>query len=146
MLLAWAGWAGGWLITHVLFDANAIWLPLYPFWGAGAAFLTLAWVQRRPASPTGPKLLGAAAEWVGQRSYGCYLYHLMLPVFYQRAVYYLLPASTPNFAALRQFWLSPLPTVLLLTPVLLAMTAASWAWVETPLERLKKRLSYGRTA
>lgn len=142
VLLAWASWAGAWLTMNLLFDGTALWLPLYPFWGAGAACVTLAWVQHRPAGTSGPGWLVAAAEWVGQRSYGCYLYHLMLPVLYQRIVYYLLPATTPNFAAQRQFWVSPLPTVLLLTPILLVMTAASWKWVESPLERFRARLHY----
>lgn len=145
VLLAWAAWVGSWLIAYLLVDGATAWELYYPSVGAAAAFLTLAWVQRFPASSP-PGRLGRAAAWVGQRSYGCYLYHLLLVVFYQRAVYRLLPANTPNFEALRQFWMSPLPTVLLLAPTLLLLTATSWAWVEAPLERLKERLPYGHKA
>lgn len=145
VLLSWAGWTGSWLLMHLLFGWATAWELLYPTVGAVAAALTLAWVQRVPAAnlrPTGQ--LGRVAEWVGRRSYGCYLYHLLLVVFYQRAVYHLLPATVPDYVALRQFWTGPLPTVLLLAPTLLALAAASWAWVEAPLERLKTHLSYAK--
>lgn len=142
VLLAWAAWVALWVATHLLTDGHARWLLVYPSVGAGAAFLTLAWVLCRPTADYAPRtgfLLHPALHWVGQRSYGCYLYHLLLVVFYQRAVYHLLPG-----AAQRQFWLAPLPTVLLLTPALLVLAAASWAWLEAPLNRVKDRLAYAK--
>ena len=143
--LAWAGWAALWAVTQLAHQPRA-WFLSYPIAGAGAAFLTLNWVLHRPApAPAGAGrrslLLHPALQWLGQRSYGCYLYHLLLPVVYQRAVFRLVATG-----AARHWLLSPLPTVLVLTPVLLALTAASWAWLEAPLDRLKHRLPYPKTA
>ena len=138
--LAWAAWVALWLLTH-LTDCHGLWLLIYPSVGSAAAFLTLNWVLNLPARPPAGQrpsmLLRPALQWLGQRSYGCYLYHLMLPVFYQRAVYHLF-ANENTRAQL----LGPLPTVLVLTPLLLAMAAASWVWLEAPLDRLKHRISY----
>ncbi|MET4073573.1 acyltransferase [Hymenobacter sp. UYCo722] len=137
VLLAWLGWTALWVITHLV-DAHALWLLLYTSVGSVAAFITLSWVLRRTDDNGVNALLRhPMLQWVGLRSYGCYLYHLLLVVFYQRAVYHVFPA-----AATRQLWLSPLPTVLLLTPALLLLAAASWAWLEAPLNRLKSRLAY----
>ena len=138
--LGWAAWAGLWLVTR-LFDLHTLWQFTYHTVGAGAAFLTLNWALNLPLSrPAGLRrglLLHPALQWVGQRSYGCYLYHLMLPVFYQRAVYHFF-ANESTRAQL----LGPLPTVLALAPLLLAMAAASWTWLEAPLDRLKNHISY----
>ena len=82
-------------------------------------------------------LLHPTLQWLGQRSYGCYLYHLMLPVFYQRVVYHLF-----TDASVRAKLLGALSTALLLTPMLLVLTAASWRWLEAPLDRFKHRLLY----
>ena len=138
VLLAWLAWAGLWWATHAT-NAHALWLLVYTTVGSGAAFLTLNWVLQLagPAATSAHLLQHPALQWVGLRSYGCYLYHLLLVVFYQRAVYHVFPA-----AATRQLWLSPLPTVLLLTPLLLLLAAASWAWLEAPLNRVKDRLRY----
>ena len=139
VLLAWAAWAGLWLATHAT-NAHAFWLLVYTTMGSGAAFLTLSWVLHRPAvgqAHGSNFLLSPVLQWVGQRSYGCYLYHLLLPVLYQRAVFRIFPA-----AETRQLWLSPLPMVLLLLPVLLLLAAASWRWLEAPLNRWKDRLAY----
>ena len=139
VLLAWAAWAGLWLATHAT-NAHALWLFVYTTVGSGAAFLTLSWVLHRPAvgQAHGTNfLLSPVLQWVGQRSYGCYLYHLLLPVLYQRVVFRIFPT-----AETRQFWLSPLPTVLLLLPVLLLLAATSWHWLEAPLNRWKNRLAY----
>ncbi|WP_046246945.1 acyltransferase family protein [Hymenobacter terrenus] len=144
VLLAWLGWVGLWGITH-LTDAHALWLLTYTSAGSGAAFLTLAWVMRQPAADYDPGnsfLLNPFLQWVGLRSYGCYLYHLLLPVFYQRAVFRLFPLNSPHGADLRAFWLSPLATVAVLTPLLIALAALSWNLLESPLNRWKDRLSY----
>jgi peptidoglycan/LPS O-acetylase OafA/YrhL len=141
VLLAWLVWGGLWAATH-LTAAHALWLLVYTTVGSAAAFITLNWVLHLPLpSPERGRgsnvLFSPLLQWVGQRSYGCYLYHLMLPVLYQRVVYRLFAAPET-----RQFWLSPLPTVLLLLPLLLLVAAASWHWLEAPLDRLKKRLAY----
>jgi peptidoglycan/LPS O-acetylase OafA/YrhL len=139
VLVAWLAWATLWAATH-LANAHAFWLLVYTTVGSGAAFITLSWVLHRPdfGQAHGSNfLLSPVLQWVGQRSYGCYLYHLLLVVFYQRVVFRLFPA-----ADIRQLWLSPLPTVLLLTPLLLLLAAASWHWLEAPLDRWKKRLAY----
>lgn len=144
--LAWLAWVGLWVLTHVT-DAHALWLLGYTTAGGGAAFLTLIWILRGPDADHKPHtgfLLHPAVQWVGQRSYGCYLYHLLLPVLYQRAVFHFLPVTVASGAALRNFLLGPAPTVLVLTPALLALAAASWSWLEGPLERWKARLTYAK--
>ncbi|MBD2767696.1 acyltransferase [Hymenobacter sp. BT664] len=139
VVLAWLAWGGLWAATH-LADAPTLWILVYTTVGSGAAFITLSWVLHLPNAkqPKGTHFLSSSLlQWVGQRSYGCYLYHLMLPVIYQRVVYRVFAATET-----RQLWLSPLPTVLLLLPVLLLVAAASWHWFEAPLDRLKNRLAY----
>lgn len=137
--LAWLGWVGLWIATHAT-AAHEFWLLVYTSVGSGAAFLTLSWVLHRPDSGRTHGtdfLLSPVLQWVGRRSYGCYLYHLLLPVFYQRVIFRLFPATET-----RHFWLGPLPTVILLLPVLLLLAAASWHWLEAPLNRRKDRLAY----
>ena len=56
---------------------------------------------------------------MGQRSYGYYLYRF-LPVLYRRVVYHLF--INPNLWA---WLLAHLPTVLVLTPMLLAIATAT---------------------
>lgn len=136
VLWAWSAWAALWAVLHFT-GAHFAWQLIYPSVGSICAALTLNWALHQPTRPPSENRLLAAMRWVGQRSYGCYLYHLMLPVLYQRAVYRLFPATET-----RHFWLSPLPTVLLLLPVLLLMAAASWHWLEAPLNRWKNRLAY----
>ena len=135
VLLAWLAWTGLWAITH-LTNAHALWLLVYTSMGSVAAFITLSWVLHRPDNTTS-FLQHPVLQWVGRRSYGCYLYHLLLVVFYQRAVYHFFPATET-----RQLLLSPLPTVLLLTPALLLLAAGSWVCLEAPLNRWKNRLAY----
>jgi peptidoglycan/LPS O-acetylase OafA/YrhL len=112
--------------------------------GAIGGYCTLRWLLTAP--PAARWLRHPLAQWLGERSYGLYLYHLVLPVFYQRLVYHLLPAGQPNAATLRQFWLAPLPTILLLTPLLLAMSAASWHLLEAPSDKLRRRFTYVQLA
>ncbi len=135
-LATWAAWAMLWLGTRQSLRAEQLWIVAYPVLGAVAGYLTLRWLMRSP--PQARWLAHPWAQWLGQRSYGLYLYHLMLPVFYQRLVYHVLPAASPW----RQWWLGPLPTVLVLTPLALALCAISWRWLEAPLEKLKTRFVY----
>ncbi|RSK42612.1 acyltransferase family protein [Hymenobacter perfusus] len=137
VLLAWAGWWTLWATLHPLSSGN-IWLVVFPTAGAGAAFLTLAWLLRNPAAARRAGLLHPALVWMGQRSFGVYLYHLLLPVFWQRVVYTLWPAGS----AWREILLGPGPTLLVLTPLLILLSAASWHFIEGPLDRLKRHLTY----
>ena len=140
VVLAWALWSGLWAATH-LANAHAFWLLSSTAVASVASVVTLNWAVQRPGTPLAGSarlLLWPALQWLGKRSYGCYLYHLLLVVFYQRAVYHVFPT-----AEIRHLWLKPLPTVLLLTPILLVLTAASWRWLEAPLNRWKNRLAYG---
>ncbi|MDB5235476.1 MAG: hypothetical protein JWR44_2469 [Hymenobacter sp.] len=134
--LAWLAWAGLWAALHFT-GGHLSWQIIYPSAGSVPAALTLNWALHQPTRPASESRLLAGMRWVGQRSYGCYLYHLLLPVLYQRAVYHLFPTIE-----MRLFWLSPLPTVLLLLPLLLLLAAASWHWLEAPLNRWKNRLAY----
>jgi peptidoglycan/LPS O-acetylase OafA/YrhL len=148
VVLAWAVWVGLWGLTHTLGPENhELWLLIYTSLGSVAGFITLSWVLRAPDADFTPRngfLLHPALQWVGRRSYGCYLYHLLLPVLFQRVVFRLSPATLPDGLALREFLLGPLPTVLLLTPLLLALAAASWKWLEAPLERWKNHFDYAK--
>lgn len=138
-LLAWAAWWGLWaLLIHGLPHASQLWLMLFPSLGAGAAFLTLAWLLRNPDAARRTGLLHPVLLWLGQRSFGVYLYHLVLPVFYQRAVYKLWTAES----GWRELMLSPLPTLLILTPLLILLSAASWRLIEAPLNTMKRHLTY----
>lgn len=129
-------WCLVWAYTRNSEAAERAWNALAPGLGALVSYLALRWLLRSPRQAWW--LAHPLAQWLGKRSYGMYLYHLMLPVFYQRLVYHLLPAASPW----RQWWLAPLPTVLVLGPLLIGMSAASWHWLEAPLERLKTRFAY----
>ena len=136
VLLAWAGWAG---LTQLLDPGPwaAAWASAHIAWLAGAAFLTIAWLLRVPAAGRRLGLTHPVAQWVGQRSFGFYLYHLPLLVAWQRLVYHVVPD-----AAGRQLWMGPLPVLLALGPLLALGAAASWHFVEAPMDRLKNRFRY----
>jgi peptidoglycan/LPS O-acetylase OafA/YrhL len=134
--LAWAGWialrllpaAAGWATVQTVGQAS---------WLAGTEFLTVGWLLQstRPRRQVG--LAHPLVHWVGQRSYGMYLFHLPLLVFWQRLVYHVVPGATGR-AALMSRW----PVLLVLGPVLLLLSAASWRWLEQPIDQLKKRFRY----
>ena len=139
--LAWLAWAALWAALY-LTESHHAWLLTYASAGCLPAALTLNWALHQATRPAAENRLLTALRWVGQRSYGCYLYHLLLPVFYQRAVFGLFPLTGEYGATLRTFWLSPTVTVVILLPVLLVIAAASWHWLEAPLNRWKERLAY----
>jgi peptidoglycan/LPS O-acetylase OafA/YrhL len=136
LALAWLAWAALWAACGYLGLAQT-WELIYATAGCLPAALTLNWALHQPTRPVNENRWLGALGWVGRRSYSCYLYHLLLVVFYQRAIFRLFPT-----AEMRQFWLSPGLTVLVLTPVLLLVAAASWHWLEAPLNRWKDRLGY----
>ena len=136
VVLAWIAWAILWAVLYTT-GAHHAWELTYSSAGCIPAALTMNWALHQATRPATENRLLAAMSWIGQRSYGCYLYHLLLPVLYQRVIYRLFPA-----AETRQFWLSPLLSVLLLLPVLLLLAAASWHWLEAPINRWKNRLAY----
>ncbi|GAB3587486.1 acyltransferase family protein [Hymenobacter daeguensis] len=132
--LAWAGWAAlrllpvvaGWAAPQAAGLAG---------WLAATEFLTVGWLLQ-PSRP-GRWLGHPVLHWVGQRSYGMYLIHLPLLVFWQRLVYHAVPGAAGR-AALMGRW----PVLLVLGPVLLLLSAASWRWLEQPIDRLKERFRY----
>lgn len=136
VLLAWLSWAalrfaldpGPWAAVWAVSEGSVL---------ALADFLTIGWLLHVPAAGRRLGLTQPAMQWLGQRSYGLYLYHLPLFVFWQRLVYHFVPD-----AAGRATWMGPLPTLLVLGPVLAGLAAASWRFVEAPLDRLKKRFQY----
>ncbi|GAB3877212.1 acyltransferase [Hymenobacter segetis] len=136
VLLAWGGWAVGVRV----FDGGPWALAWHGSFGtciAGAAFLTINWLLGSPDAARRLGLLQPVAQWMGRRSYGFYLYHLPLFVFWQRLVYHFVPD-----AAGRTTWMGPLPTLLVLGPVLAGLAAASWHFMEEPLDRFKNRFQY----
>ncbi|MFC6225197.1 acyltransferase family protein [Hymenobacter artigasi] len=134
--LSWLAWSALWGILY-LTEMHYVWLLIYGSAGCVPAVITLNWAVHQATRPAHEKPVLTALRWVGQRSYGCYLYHLMLPVFYQRAIYHLFAAPET-----RKLWLAPIPTVMLLLPAMLLLAAASWHWLETPLNHWKNRLAY----
>ncbi|UOQ96220.1 acyltransferase [Hymenobacter sp. 5317J-9] len=136
--VGWLAWAAVWLLLYVN-EAHEMWSLVYPTAGCLPAALTLNWALHQPTRPPSENRVLALLRWVGQRSYGIYLYHLMLPVFYQRAVYRLFPSTEA-----RHFWLGPLPTVVFLLPLVFVLAWASWVWLEAPLNRWKNKLEYQR--
>ncbi|WP_139925197.1 acyltransferase [Hymenobacter sp. DG01] len=141
VLLAWALWWTLWAALHN-YQGGAIWLMVFPTVGAIASFLTLGWLLHYPVAARQAGLLHPALLWLGKRSFGTYLYHLLLPVFWQRLVYKLWPAGSEW----REVLLGPLPTVLVLAPLLILLSAASWHLIEAPLGRLKRHLAYSPAA
>lgn len=138
VLLVWLGW--------VALRAGAgpgMWAPAAELiqhpWLALACFITIGWLLRGGAGSRRLGLGHPAMQWVGQRSYSIYLFHLPLFVFWQRLVYHFVPD-----AAGRAFWTGPLPTLLVLGPVLAGLAAAVWHFVEEPLDRFKNRFQYQR--
>ncbi|MBF9236223.1 acyltransferase [Hymenobacter sp. BT683] len=136
--------AGSWVLCAGLrtwLDTGGPWAEAwalgYVSLGALAAFTTVNWLLNRPHFVAQRVLNHPVAQWVGQRSYGVYLYHLPLLVFWQRLVYHFVPA-----AAERTLLMGPLPVLLALLPALAVLSAASWHFVEAPLDRFKNRFQY----
>ncbi|NML66355.1 acyltransferase [Hymenobacter sp. RP-2-7] len=131
-----AAWGLLWAGTRATLPAEQLWSVLAPGLGAVVSYFTLRWLMSSPRQ--GRWLAHPLAQWLGKRSYGMYLFHLMLPVFYQRLIYYFLPAAS----AWRPWLLQPLVMALALLPLLVSLSALSWHWLEAPLERLKTRYAY----
>ena len=137
VLLIWLGWVALRLSPNLtdswatgLANSQGIWLAV-------ADFLTIGWLLGVPGAGRRWGLHHPVVQWVGQRSYAMYLYHLPLLVFWQRLVYHFVP-SAEGRAALME----PLPVGLALLPVLALLSAASWYWVEAPIDRFKERFRY----
>ena len=136
VLLAWVGWAGLRLLA-----GSGIWAGFsQDVCLALADFLTIGWLLRGSAAVRRLGFLHPAMAWVGQRSYSIYLYHLPLLVFWQRLVYHFVPS-----AAGRATLMAPLPVLLVLGPTVLLLSAASWKWIEAPIDRFKDRFRYAAT-
>ena len=133
VLLAWLGWA-----ALSLWSAPSLGAALGTgVWLAIADFLTIGWLLHQPRAGQRLGINHWVMQWVGLRSYGAYLYHLPLLVFWQRLVYHFVPD-----AAGRALLMSPLPVLLALVPALAVLSAASWHFVEAPLDRYKNRFRY----
>jgi len=131
------GWGLVWVFTRRLTFGEQLWEVVSPSLGALASYCMLRWLLHSPRPARW--LAHPLALWLGKRSYGLYLYHLLLPVFYQRLIYHLLPAGQPPATNWRPFWLSPVPTLLLLWPVLIGLSAVSWRYLEAPLDAFRRR-------
>ncbi len=135
---------GAWLLCAGLdtwLDTGGAWATAwklsYVSVGALAAFSTINWLLTKPHFVARQVLNHPVAQWVGQRSYGVYLYHLPLLVFWQRLVYHFVPGAVE-----RALLMGPLPVLLALLPALALLSAFSWHFVEAPLDRLKSRFQY----
>lgn len=140
--------AGAWLLCVGLrtwLNNSGLWAEAwelgYISLGAVAAFATINWLLTKPHIVAQRVLNHPVMQWMGQRSYGFYLYHLPLLVFWQRLVYHFVPG-----AAERAQLMGPLPLLLVLLPTLAGLSAASWYFVEAPLDRFKNRFQYATPA
>jgi peptidoglycan/LPS O-acetylase OafA/YrhL len=129
-------WSLLWAATRASLPAERVWEVVSPGLGAAASYFTLRWLMRGPRQ--GRWLAHPLAQWLGKRSYGIYLYHLMLPVLYQRAVFHFFQAT----GQWRALLMHPLLMTLVLLPVVVGLSALSWHWLEAPLEKLKTRYAY----
>jgi len=139
VLLAWLGWAALRLVVSAGPWAQAATLSQVPVL-ALACFLTIAWLLRGGAASRRLGLGHPAVQWVGQRSYAIYLCHLPLLVAWQRLVYHFVPTT-----GLRAVLMGPGPVLLVLGPLVALLSAASWRWVEAPIDRIKNRFRYAET-
>lgn len=107
-------------------------------WGLLAltlATLALLAGAAHPNSWTSRVLGFAPLRWIGERSYGIYLWHLPVIVFLPHATFIELTTVT-------QGWIWAVVVVALT----LALSAASWAWLENPIRSrgFKKAWNTGR--
>ena len=136
VLVAWLGWAGLTLANQTGAGAAA-WSVSQGSWLGGAGLLTIGWLLHVPAAGRYLGLHHPVVQWVGQRSYAVYLYHLPLLVFWQRLVYHFVPGPLG-----RATLMGPLPVLLALGPLLALLSAASWHFIEAPIDRFKDRFRY----
>ena len=99
-------------------------MDLYRWGLLGLTLGTLALVAgaAHPASITARVLGLLPLRWIGERSYGIYLWHLPVMVFLPHATFIELTGIAPG-------WIWAL-TVVALT---LTLSAVSWAWLENPI-------------
>lgn len=101
--------------------------------------LPAVWLTARAAEglrgPAGRVLELAPVRYLGTISYGIYLYHLMLPELFGRAVKRL---GHPDLLA--PLGDKTLPYFVFYSAATVAVAAASWHWFEGPINRLKDRL------
>ncbi|MGE9781582.1 acyltransferase family protein [Janibacter sp. G368] len=102
-----------------------------PTSGAGLlALLVLGGIVLAPSSPAAALLSGRLMRWAGTRSYGLYLYHFPILQILRHQV-----DVGPEWARM-----------VLGIVVSIAMTEASFRWLESPFLRLKDRLGPSATA
>jgi peptidoglycan/LPS O-acetylase OafA/YrhL len=112
----------GCVLGFKLVPNAGLWVPVTTLTGLGTALVILH-VCARSDSPASRLLASPLMRWVGQRSYGYYLFSLTVLA----AVPHLVPGIQVRYAV-------PL-TVAIST----ALVAASYRWVEKPLLRHKHR-------
>ncbi|MDR0274279.1 MAG: acyltransferase [Burkholderiaceae bacterium] len=109
------------LALFVLLDEQTAWL--YP-WGlllAGTVSAALIWAATHPGSAFGLWLDNRPMRWIGERSYGIYLWHW--PIFMLMRPGIDWPALPPAVAVACNIALS------------VAAAALSWKYVESPIHR-----------
>ncbi|WP_160328172.1 acyltransferase family protein [Solirubrum puertoriconensis] len=111
-------------------------LLLAPSLLALLAACVLGMILLTPSASVRSALINPVLVWIGQRSYGLYLYHLFMPVLLHRVLHRVAPAY-----ATAEWEQSPL-ALLLMAAGLLVVASVSWAWLERPLRRLGQRFAY----
>ncbi|HEX8330824.1 MAG TPA: acyltransferase [Hymenobacter sp.] len=137
VLLAWLGWIALRLLPDFTGAWAAGWASSQAIWLAMADFLTIGWLLCASGAGQRLGLHHPVVQWVGKRSYAMYLFHLPLLVFWQRLVYHLVPDASG-----RSFWMGAGPLLVVLLPVLAIISAASWRFVEAPIDKIKERFRY----
>ncbi len=118
---------GWWTFRQVSFDLAVAILGLWVVANAARGF----------AGPVGRMLGSAPLRYLGTISYGIYVYHLLLPVILPKVARRL--GHPDAFTALGD---QTFPFLVFYGLVTVVVAAASWHFLEAPINRLKDRFGY----
>jgi peptidoglycan/LPS O-acetylase OafA/YrhL len=118
---------GWWTFRQVSFDLAVAVLGLW----------VVAHAARGVAGPVGRLLASAPLRYLGTISYGIYVYHLLLPAMLPKIARRL--GHPDAFAVLGD---QTFPFLVCYSLLTILVAAASWHWLEAPVNRLKDRFEY----